>query len=238
MHSIRKYLLPYFLKKIRFVKQAPCKNGELVPIHISRMTLQHVRWWHSTIQPVIDNMPDRADRNWNWILIAASSTFFGRFLFRRPSGITIGINVDRHFVPIALMQIVGKFPYFIDRKKKSVFIWYLAVAPFQALSKINEVEIDVDRLPKRLGSIALDTAVVYSMNHLREGRTSLHAAEEGGDKLLQWYVSRGMEIYPEDKKLHVGLRRLIFPSDGRYCYFTEAGAIEEIKEFSSLRKMP
>lgn len=73
------------------------------------------------------------------------------------------------------------------------------------------------------------------MNNYRKGRTTLHASDEGGEKLLSWYRSRGMKIFPENERLHFGFRRIFIPSDGRYCYFNEEGAIVEIKEFDPFR---
>jgi hypothetical protein len=232
---MRKSILPRFRRKVRFVKKAPTKNGNLVPIHISKMTLKHVLWWHSNIQPIVDDDPSRADRYWNWILIAASSSLTGKLLARRPIGLTVGIETDGKFIPCALMQLIGKFPYFIDRYKKSVFVWYLAVAPTRALLSLEDVKLGAEQLPKRLGSISLDIVVTYSMNHKRRGRTSLHAAKEGGEELLSWYTSRGMLIFPDEEKLHLGFRRIFIPSDGRYCYFDEEGALKEIKEFDPYR---
>lgn len=230
-----KSFLPNILRKVPFVKTAPTKSGEPIPLHISKMTIQHVKWWHSNVQPVIDERSDRADRHWNWILIAAASTVSGKFLARKPVGVTVGIEKGEHFIPVVLIQLIGKFPYFINHKKKSVFVWYLSVAPDDALLNLTEVSIDANRIPKRMGSIALDIAVTYSANHFRKGRTSLHASIEGGEKLLNWYASRGMNIYPENEKLHFGFRRLFLPSDGRYCYFTEQGASKELNEFNPLR---
>jgi len=222
-------------KKIRFVKVAPTKSGEMVPIHISKMTLHHVRWWHSHIQPVVDADSSRADRYWNWILISASSFITGRILSRRPKGFTVGFESDGFFIPCALMQLIGRFPYFIDKKKKSVFIWYLAVAPVKALSSLEGINLKADKLPKRLGAISLDIAVAHSFNRWQRGRTSLHAAKEGRDKLMQWYKERGMTAYPQEEKLHFGFRRLLIPSDGRYCFFSESSAWEELKEFNPYR---
>ena len=232
---MKKPFLPLFRKKVSFVKVAPTKSGVSVPIHVSKMTLDHVRWWHSKIQPIVDDDPSRADRYWNWILIAASSNLTGKFLARRPVGFAVGIESDGMFVPCAMIQLIGKFPYFIDSDKKSVFIWYLAVAPDDALLSLDELNLKSDQLPKRLGSISLDIAVTYSSNHKGKGRTSLHAAKEGGKELLSWYNSRGMIILPDEKKLHYGFRRIFIPSDGRYCYFDEEGALKEIKEFDPFR---
>ena len=199
------------------------------------MTLDHVKWWQSEIQPVIDDLPNRADKYWNLVLIAASSSFIGKFISRKPIGITIGIKVDEHFVPEVLMQLVSKFPYFDTPNKKSSFVWYLSVAPKEALLHLKDVKLDPKDLPKRIGSIALHTALVYSMNHAFKGRVILHADDDGGDQLLDWYVARGMETFPEEADLNMGLRGIIVPNDGRYCYYSDTAALDEIKEFDSLR---
>lgn len=93
------------------------------------MTLQHVRWWNSHIQPVIDEDTTRADRYWNWILISATSNIAGRFFSRKPKGCTIGLEHNGYFIPCALIQLIGKFPYFIDQNKKvflfGIFQWLL-----------------------------------------------------------------------------------------------------------------
>lgn len=232
---MKKSFLPIFRKKIPYVKVAPTKSGDSISIHVSKMTLDHVMWWHSKIQPVIDDMPSRSDKYWNWILIAATSNLSGKFLARKPVGFTIGMEIGDLFVPCAMIQLIGKFPYFIDRLKKSVFVWYLAVAPDDALLSLEKVSLNRNQLPKRLGSISLDIATTYAMNHNRKGRTSLHAAKEGGAELLSWYSSQGMKILPDKEKLHFGFRRIFIPSDGRYCYFDEEGAIKEIKEFDPYR---
>lgn len=228
--------LPAFLKKIPFAKVAPTKSGGMIQIHISKMTLQHARWWNSNIQPVIDKESLRADRHWNWILITATSMISGRFLARKPKGYTIGIESNGFFVPCALIQLIGKFPYLIDGKKKSVFVWFLSVAPEQALVSLEDVKLKAEELPKRLGSISLDIAVVEAYNRRLKGRTCLHAVEEGGDKLLNWYSKQGMSIYPKEEKLHFGFRRLLIPSDGRYCYFTEEAALKEKLNLDPYRK--
>lgn len=163
------------------------------------MTLQHVRWWNSHIQPVIDEDTTRADRYWNWILISATSNIAGRFFSRKPKGCTIGLEHNRYFIPCALIQLIGKFPYFIDQKKKSVFVWYLSVAPKKALTSLEDVKLNADELPKRLGAISLDIAVIHSLNWRLKDRTALHATIEGGDQLLEWYTKQGMSVYPKIK---------------------------------------
>ena len=92
-----------------------------------------------------------------------------------------------------------------------------------------------DRVPKRLGMIALDVAVTHSLNHRGQGRVGLHADEDGGDGLLQWYQRQGMQVLPRDERLPRGPRRLVKPSDGRYCYFTARAAVGFSRNLDSLR---
>ena len=44
-----------------------------------------------------------------------------------------------------------------------------------------------------------------------------------------------MELYPADRRLPRGPRRLFKPSDGRYCYYTVDGAREASRELDHLR---
>ena len=55
-------------KGVRFVSRAPTRSGEPVNLRVAHMTVPHVRWWHSHVQPIIDRDPDRVDRDWNWLL--------------------------------------------------------------------------------------------------------------------------------------------------------------------------
>ena len=229
-----------FLRKQRgvpFVRRAPTKSGEDVPIHVAKMTSAHVFWWHSHVQPIIDRDPTRADNGWNWLLYVPFAEVAGRLLVRKPVGYTVGVSdpeLDR-FVPCALVQLLGRVPALDDHKRESVFVWFLSTAPDEALTTIEDHPIPDDRIPRRLGSIALDVAVTDSLNRRRFGRTALYADERGGEPLLQWYRRRGMAVLPDDDELPPGPRRLLKPSDGRYCYYTVPSAIAASKELDPLR---
>jgi hypothetical protein len=77
--------------------------------------------------------------------------------------------------------------------------------------------------------------VTHSLNKRRLGRTALYADERGGEALLQWYRRRGMTVLPDEEKLPRGPRRLLKPSDGRYCYYTVPAAIEASQNLDPLR---
>jgi hypothetical protein len=229
-----------FLRKQRgvpFVRRAPTEGGDDVPIHVAKMTVPHVLWWHSHVQPIIDRDPSRADNGWNWLLYVPFAEVAGRLLTRKPAGYTIGIS-DRErdrFIPCALVQLLGRVPALDDHLRESVFVWFLSTAPDEALTTIEDHPIPVDQVPRRLGSIALDVAVTHSLNKRRLGRTALYADERGGDALLAWYRRRGMTVLPDDDELPPGPRRLLKPSDGRYCYYTVPAAVEASKELDPLR---
>ena len=224
-------------KGVRFVRRAPTRSGEPVNLRVAHMTLPHVLWWHSHVQPIIDRDPDRADRDWNWLLYVPFATVAGGVLARQPAGYTVGIRAEEagHFIPCALVQLLGRYPALNAPKQKSAFVWFMSTAPDEALLTIEGHPLSEDRLPKRLGSIALDTAVTHSFNKRHLGRTALYADEDGGDVLLEWYEGRGMTALPADQKLPRSPRRLIKPSDGRYCYYTVEAAREASRSLDPLR---
>ncbi len=229
-----------FLRKLRgvpFVRMAPTRSGQKVPIHVAKLQPAHVLWWHSHVQPIIDRDPTRADNDWNWLLYASVAAVGGRVLAREPAGYAIGLSdpgTDT-FVPCALVQLLGRFPALDDHDRDGVFVWFLSTAPDEALTTIENRPISENEIPRRLGTIALDVAVSHSFNARRDGRTALYADEQGGDLLLRWYQRRGMSVLPDEDRLPWVPRRLLKPSDGRYCYYTASAALRASRELDPLR---
>ena len=222
---------------VPYVRRAPTKSGAEVPLHVTRMTAEHVWWWHSHVQPIIDRDPSRADNGWNWLLYFPFAEVTGRLLSREPEGYAVGITdpeKDR-FIPCALVLLLERVPALDDHARDGVFVWFLSTAPDEALTTIEDHPIPEDRIPRRLGTIALDVAVTRSLNERRRGRTALYADERGGDVLLRWYRGRGMTVLPDTEELPPGPRRLLKPSDGRYCYYTVPAAVEASKSLDPLR---
>jgi len=84
-----------FLRKQRgvlFVRRAPTKSGQDLPIHIAKMTAPQVLWWHSHVQPIIDRDPTRADSGWSWLLCVPFAEVAGRVLMREPVGYAVGLS--------------------------------------------------------------------------------------------------------------------------------------------------
>ena len=220
---------------VRFVRHAPTESGNEAGIRVSRLTPQHVLWWHGRVQPIIDDDPARVDRGWNWLLYASFSALAGSVFSRSPVGYCVGLERDDRFVPCALAQLLGDYPALNDHDQRSTFTWFLTTAPEAAMLGLPEYGLSEDRVPKRLGTITLDVAVTHSINHGGRGRMSLHADPDGGERLLQWYKDKGMLLLPEDRRLPPGPRRLVRPSDGRYCYFTVDGALNLSRGLDHLR---
>ena len=219
----------------KFCRRAPTKSGDEVEIRVAHLTLEHVLWWHGKVQPIIDEDAARPDRGWNWLLYASFSTLAGTVLRRRPVGYCVGLVQGEKFVPCALAQLLGDYPALSDHEQRSTFTWFLTTAPKSAMLSLPEYGLAEDRIPKRLGTITLDVAVTHSINHGGRGRMSLHADPKGGPPLLQWYKDRGMKVLPRDQRLPPGPRRLVRPSDGRYCYFTVDGALKLSRGLDHLR---
>ncbi len=46
---------------VSFVRRAPTHSGADAPIHVAKMTVPHVLWWHSHVQPIIDRDASRTE---------------------------------------------------------------------------------------------------------------------------------------------------------------------------------
>ena len=225
------------VRGVRFVRRAPTAGGGEVELRVTEMTLSHVRWWNSQVQPIIDRDPSRADCGWNWLLYASFATLADKLLARHPAGYTVGL-VDResgHLIPCALVQVMGRFPGLDDHDRTGAFVWFLSTAPDEALLTVPGHPLSEERIPKRLGSIALDAATTHSLNRPTRGRLALYADADGGQPLVDWYCSRGLEVLDDEKRLPLVPRRLFRPSDGRYCYYTPENALQASRQLDPLR---
>lgn len=131
-----------------------------------------------------------------------------------------------------MILMVERYPYLLDRKLSSVFVWYVTRAPDSAL--MEQLGVGPARLPRMLMTLALDCAVTRSFNLSLRGRVGLHAASEGGDDLVGKYLSMGMLRLPMDRPLPFGYRWMI-GNDGRYFYHDEASALRQSRLLDRLR---
>lgn len=212
-------------RRVGFVRRAPNKLGGTVEMRVAHMRPAHVWWWQSHVQPMIDADPGRVDRHWNWLLHSAFVFLSGLAMIRRPVGYVLGMPRGEQFIPCGMALLLGRIAALDQHRKRSTGVWYLSTAPRAALTSVPDSPLTDDEAPRMLGQLTLDVAVTHSFRSRGAGRTALYADTDGGAALLDWYRARGMEVLPADKKIPPGPRRLIKPSDGRYCYFTHEGAI-------------
>ena len=111
--------------------------------------------------------------------------------------------------PFAMIAILENERWIWDHRQPAVDLWYLAEAPAAAVAARGA--------PKLLGAAALDVAVTASLNGAANGHLWLHAAPEGGGRLLDWYARRRLERVPLGTRLP-GPRILGRVNDGRYFY--------------------
>lgn len=192
---------------------------------------RYVVWWHRHIQPEINKLTDRADRDWDWRRIYWVTRAVARVTRQKPVSFAICIvpKDDPLLLPCALVQLAGRYPALNDHAESAVYLWYMADAPKSVLAGLRPedqttTQLALSDIPKMLGTVALDTAVTRSFKDGLRGRVGLHADPKGGTKLFQWYESRGMKNLAADAKLPPGIRRIIVANDGRYFYYTTAGA--------------
>lgn len=205
-----------------FVRHLPSRDrrGANVPILVRPTTRADTRFWDKFIGPHVRVcVPERADHDWRWSWIVASTSLVARALRQRPAAFTLG--VDDHtrsvFVPCAMAFLAGRFRALDEPLHQAVFLWFLAAAPRSFL----EQSLPVGMMPGRLGEATLDVAVTYSLSNGMEGRTGLHADDAGGTQLLDWYEQRGMTRLPLDAPLP----RRFTTNDGRYFYFSGESAL-------------
>jgi hypothetical protein len=165
------------------------------------------RWMDLVHQPFITGDLSRADHDWNWNRITPIT--FGLGGRRRPRMFQLCLAVDDF--PLAMMSLLANERWIGDQSQSAVYLWYLAAAPAKAVEQRGA--------PKLLTAAKLDVAVSVSLNGATQGRLWLHAAPEGGEKLLGWYDRQGLERVPIEATLP-GPIVLGRSNDGRYFRLT------------------
>jgi hypothetical protein len=127
-----------------------------------------------------------------------------------------------------MLIVVGRFECVVDGNgRERVFTWYLADAP-------RELYEATARVPRVLGvaRALLDCALQYGFGAGRDGAMLLHAAPEGGDRLLRFYEAGCglVRIPPEAPRVSPARAQ-----DGRYFHFDDEGGRQYAAEFDAYR---
>jgi hypothetical protein len=162
--------------------------------------------------PFIEGGVTRADGDWDWDLeIPLLTLAVG--VRRRPRILQLYSVADDF--PLGMVAMLENERWIADRRRSASYVWYLSGAPASAFAGREA--------PKLVTAATLDMALTMSLNGPADGRLWLHAAPEGGDRLLEWYQNRGLEQVPQITRLPgpaVRPRR----NDGRYFRLTPSQA--------------
>lgn len=180
-------------------------------------------WVDRVHTPFIAKRPDRTDRTWDWRNLIPALTF-GVGSQRGP--LIVQLRRQSDGFPLAMAAMLSNERWITNHGQPSIFLWYLTGAPKWAFAGQNA--------PKSITAAALDTAVAISLNGPSNGRTWLHAAPAGGDALLQWYRTRGLQPVDAAQPLPgpLGRRR---PNDGRYFFHNHDSAKLACRSLHSYR---
>ncbi len=196
-------------------------------IAVSPLTPDIGEWWHSNIQPAI-NDEGLADKDWNWRWICSTVRLFANLNRQRPAALMLGLaQKELHEVlqmpkppsalfPVALVMIVECYYDFEHFSERTPFLWYLSTFPKSLLERLPE-----EKQARMLGIAALDVCITHSAQVGSAGRIGLHAAQEGEERLFNWYKKQGMTAVDPKLKFPLPCAR---KNDGRYFFHNEVTA--------------
>lgn len=217
-----------------YVALLPTVGGVPLKVQFAHLYPERAEWWHENVQKVIDDTPGlskRADVGWRWPRILPQARWT-EALGQQPRMFEMAVAPGQGFdeVPLALAAMVMHYPGLPDGHKMP-FLWYLADAPHEALVDY----LPADRMPKRIAGSALDAAVLRSFRNGNMGRLTLHAAPAGGQALVNWYLSCGLERFPPEPAYPAIGRHLAIRNDGRYFYYDVLRACNFSGKFDAYR---
>lgn len=213
---------------VPLVSRLPAASGASVPVAVHDIPgpvqqTGRCRRWMELVQPAIAADPARADRNWDWRwqipLIA-----FGGGLRRGPRLVQLCRAQDDF--PLGMLALLENERAIGQEDRPAVYVWYLTAAPRSAVPGGDP--------PGRIGRAVLDIAATIARNGPAGGRLWLHAAQEGGAGLMDWYRNQGLEAVPGDVSLPqpaIGSR----PNDGRYFHLTPERASRAFRDMDEFR---
>ncbi|MFB9245718.1 hypothetical protein IV454_26835 [Massilia antarctica] len=106
-------------------------------IHVHEGVMADARLWQAAVQPHI-RRAGRLDANWEWPSLYKRWQIFERTFRRKASLQCIDIsNGEGRSVPLAIMLLSEGYPALDCSGERSVFLWYLAAVPSNALQAMS-----------------------------------------------------------------------------------------------------
>jgi hypothetical protein len=211
-----------------FVRTAPSRVDKTrrIDIRTTDMTARDALWWDARLGPKHAKIRGRADRWWAWsvLLPMCHLVQLAKKRYCRPL-VTWARADDGRFLRAGMSILIESYPYLdVGKSAQSYFVWFISAAEPGVLKS----EFGISH-PPALARVLLDNAIVLSQNSGLEGRTGLHAAEAGGDALVNLYEHCGLLRLPGRAVLPASVHRV---NDGRFLYTDEevgevlAGALD------------
>jgi hypothetical protein len=203
-----------------FVRTAPSRVDKTrrIDIRTTDMTARDALWWDSRLGPKHAKIRSRADRLWAWsvLLPMCHLVQLAKKRYCRPL-VTWARADDGRFLRAGMSILIENYPHLeVGKPAQSYFVWFISAAePGVLMSEFGLSH------PPALARVLLDNAIVLSQNSGLEGRMGLHAAEAGGDALVNLYSHCGLLQLPGSAALPDSVHRA---NDGRFFFADETVA--------------
>jgi hypothetical protein len=201
--------------------------------------------WHHSVQPHIDlnyrqaadGLPShsiRADVGWNWVrwLNLAGLHNLTRSAGGHGPAWAMSLVVDTGETgafPIGMLTTVPRLncTVFQERRDRG-FGWFLADAPKEVYGQLNAP------IAKNVALALLDTGIQAALDSGQDGTFLLHAAPEGGDKLIRFYGEKvGMQRLPAGEPAITNIFRR--SGSDEYFHFDDVRAQAFSAQFHAFR---
>ncbi len=217
----------------KHINRLETRSGTFIDAIIIEGGLDEARYWHQNVQrPYIASSPNfRLDRNWNWPRLVRWLNTVELLAGRNTAFFQINVNTSLGSAfPVGQIFVSDGYPFFPDQRQPSIFLWFLAAAPADAL-RAGGLPDDL-----KLMRPLVDAAIQFSFQRGYDGRLTLHAAASGdrrNDIDLYTKYEKGVALIPYGKRsfLISWLRR----NDGRYFYADEKCALDLTAKLDYLR---
>lgn len=167
-----------------FLRWLPQRRGdEPVAVHVRPISAEIADWWHDNVQPAINEVPGRADAGWSWPLFTAWNGWTEPPALL-PQGFAVCLEpgdqgTDEHATqPIALVQVVARFPFVLNRQQHAVLLHYFSTIPRELLGQ---------KSPRLVGQASVDIAVVRALQEAG-GRMVAPVNTRFAARLIEWYL--------------------------------------------------
>lgn len=206
---------------------AQCVGSDrTVAVRVGPVGLDEARWWQWNIQPVISADTKRLDRDWDWVEIGSTTLFLVR---QRRQLLAATVQLEGRDPVIGALMLLVEYPWLFEPGHPSMFVWYLAAAPQAALKQ----HLPPECVPRGLGRILMDAAVLSSIDLGYKGRVWLHAHPDGEEQLFALYENGyKMRNVPATLPFRLPSPR---SNDGRYFYYDEGDVEPVLKAHDRLR---